>query len=252
MKAKTVFSLAVHDIRAKYAGSALGVLWELAEPLVTAGIYWFVYTVALGGGAVEHIPYALWLMTGIAPWFFLAGSLNGAAVCFHDYRFLVRKTKFHAELLPAVRVCSAALSHGIFLFLLYFILCFSGFRPCLGQLWMFYWLLAGGALHLGLGTILALCCVYLKDVAYAVKVLIQLGFWLTPVFWNPAALPESFRWITIWNPAAVLVQGYREALLYGRNLAWQTQALFWGIAGICGIAAWLLMKKCRPFLADYL
>ena len=252
MRWSTIFALAVHDIKAKYAGSALGMLWELAEPLVTAGIYWFVYTVALRGDAVDDIPYALWLMVGIAPWFFLSGGLNGAAVCFHDYRFLVRKTKFHAEFLPAVRVCSAALSHGVFLLLVYLILCFSGFRPCLGQLWMLYWFLAGAAMSLGLGTILALWCVYLKDVAYAVKVLIQLGFWITPVFWNPAALPESLRWIIVWNPAAIMVQGYREALLYGRNLTWQIQGLYWIVTVVCGAVAWLLMKKCRPFLADHL
>ncbi|MBQ3573368.1 MAG: ABC transporter permease, partial [Clostridia bacterium] len=59
-----ILRLSLNDFKSKYSGSAVGALWAIAEPLATVLIYWFVYTVAVGGG-VDDTPYYLWLSVGI-------------------------------------------------------------------------------------------------------------------------------------------------------------------------------------------
>lgn len=252
MRPGMILSLAWNDCKARFAGSALGIFWALAGPLVTVGIYWFVYTVALGGASVDGVPYALWLMAGIAPWFFFAEGLTGAASCFWDYRFLVRKMRFRAECLPLVRVCSAFFVHAGFLALVWLCLWISGFPPAPGQLWIFYWMAGGFLLILGLGKLCALLCVQLRDVAHGVNVAVQLGFWITPVFWSPDTLPEGLRWLCVYNPAAVLVRGCRAALLNGGSLPVWDQCCFWTAVALLNLAGYLLMKRLRPTLADKL
>ena len=247
-----LMALAWNDCKSRFAGSALGVIWAAAGPVVTVGVYWFVYTVALGGAAVDGVPYALWLMAGMAPWLFFAEGVGGAAACFWDYRFLVRKMRFPVAGLPAVRVCSALFVHGVFLLLVWGLLWISGFLPAFGQLWIFLWLAGGILLVLGLGKLCALLCVQMRDATHGINLCIQLGFWLTPVFWDSSALPEGVRWLCRCNPVAVLVQGYRLALLSGELPPPREQIWFWTAVGVLNFAGWLAMKRLRPNLADKL
>lgn len=252
MSWRLLASLVRYDFKARFAGSALGSVWAFASPVITIGVYWFVYTVAVGGTAVDGCPYVFWLIAGILPWFFFSDGVLGAAGCFWDYRFLVLKLRFPAERLPLVRVCSAAVIHGGLLPAAYVGLCFGGIVPCIGQLWIFLWIFGGFLLIWGLGRIFALWCVRLKDVTYGLQAAMQLVFWLTPIFWSAEGLPDPLRRICDFNPIAILTEGYRRALLYGvlperaRVLAFFALVLLFQVWGM------LWMKKERPVLADRL
>lgn len=207
---------------------------------------------ALGGSQAEGVPYALWLMAGAAPWFFFADALTGSASVFRDYAFLVKKLHFRAEYLPLMRVISALFVHLFFLGLVFFCLCLGGVPLRPGQLWALVWTVGGALLVLGAGSLFALWCACLRDVAFGLQAAVQLGFWLTPVFWSPQALPAGLRWIAVVNPAAVLVRGCRQALLFGQNLTPGEQFWFWLVTGVLNLAAWALMRRMRPTLADRL
>ena len=252
MKISVIFNLALNDLKSRYAGSLLGSLWAFIGTFMTICIYWFVYTFALKGGEVEGLPYIVWLLTGIIPWFFFAEVFTGTASCFGDYSFLVKKIRFKGEYLPLIRVISTFLIHIVFLSLVYIINLISGIVPEIGQLWIFTWILGGFLFNLGLGTVIALCCVRVRDMKYASGVIVQLGFWLTPVFWNYSSLPPKIMWITSFNPVAILVKGYRNALLFGEGIGLSEFIFFWGIVVFLNIAGIVLMKKLRPTIADYL
>ncbi len=230
----------------------MGVLWAVASPAVTIGIYWFVYTVALGGKGAEGVSYLSFLVAGILPWFFFADGLTGAAASFWDYRFLVCKIRFRTERLPLIRVCSALLVHLVLLFLGFLALTLWGVPLGWGQLWVLFWTAGGFCLALALGRILALWQVCLKDVGYALQVAVQLGFWLTPVFWSANALPQPLARLCFWNPAAVLVEGYRQALLFGAMPPFSSILLFWGEVLVLFGISMALMRKLKPTLADRL
>lgn len=66
-----LYFLSVNDFKTKYAGSYLGVIWAFVQPVVTVLIYWFVFEVGFRSGSVHSVPFILWLVAGIVPWFFL-------------------------------------------------------------------------------------------------------------------------------------------------------------------------------------
>ncbi len=247
-----LFSLIKNDLKSRFAGSRLGILWALSSPVVTIGIYWFVYAVALKGGNVAGVPYHYFLVAGILPWFFFAEGLTGATASFWDYRFLVCKLRFRTQYLPLIRVCSAFFVHLILMLLSYPVLSLWGVPVVLGQLWVLFWMVGGFCLTLSLGRIFALWNACFKDVGYGLHVAIQLGFWLTPVFWSSAALPGWLFRLIAWNPAAVLVEGYRQALLFGAPPKFPDTLVFWGeVLAFYGFSV-MLMKKIKPTLADRL
>ncbi len=252
MKISLLFSLAQSDFKSRFAGSALGVIWAFLSPMLTIGIYWFVYTVALKGADVDGTPYLLWLIAGILPWFFLSEGLTGATSCFWDYRFLVRKTRFQTGYLPFIRILSALWVHLPLLALGYLGFLLSGISPKAGQLWVFFWVLAGFSLSLSLGRILAICCARLRDVGYGLNMAIQLGFWVTPIFWNPVNLSPGLQTMCGWNPASILVSGYRESLLYGQMPEMKNILILAGMTLFFFLLGNLFSKKIMPTLADRL
>ena len=194
--------LAFNDFKSKYAGSFFGTLWAAAEPFITVLVYWFVYTIAVGSGEIHGIPYYLWLSAGIAPWFFISNGLRGVTAVFRDYSFLVKKMRFDKGLLPSVRAVSALISHLIFLALV-FVLCVINGLSKIGIIYASIGILTAYIFVSTLGGILALACARFKDI----------GFWLTPIFWDSDNLSGSP--IIRFNPAAAIVREYRAALLYG-------------------------------------
>lgn len=246
------FSLVFHDIKSRFSGSRLSLLWAMASPVVTVGIYWFVYTVALRGNRIAGVPYLHFLMGGILPWFFFSEGLTLAASVYGDYGFLVRNIPFPLEQLPLMRTLSALLLHILLLLISYGVLTLTGVPVGLGQAWVLFWMLSGFFLTLGLGRIFSILAVRCRDVGYGLNVALQLGFWLTPVFWSPEALPPWATAFSKWNPVAILVSGYRKALLFASSPGISDCLIFWGFAlVIYAISSWM-MKRMLPTLADRL
>lgn len=241
-----------NDGKSGYAGTVLGHFWAYAAPLVTIGIYWFVYTIALHGTEVEGIPYLPWLTVGFLPWFFLSAAWTGAASCLWDYRFLLQKIRFPAEELPLIRVCSAWRIHLPLLLLSYGGISLLGIAPQVGQCWIFLWVVGGFLFALGWGQLLAVACSYLRDVSYILQVALQLGFWLTPIFWHIQGLPPTLQSLIQWNPVAILVEGYRSALLWGRPLSIEPTVFFWGQTVLLCLGGRILLRKTIPTLSDRL
>ena len=79
---KQIFKLAKADIIKTYSGAALGWAWALIKPTITIFVYWFAFSIGLRVGRdVNGIPYALWLIAGVIPWFYMSevevpGSYN--------------------------------------------------------------------------------------------------------------------------------------------------------------------------------
>ncbi len=252
MKLSLLFSLAESDFKSRFAGSVLGVLWAFLSPMLTITIYWFVYTVALNGPAVDGTPYLFWLIAGILPWFFLSDGLSGATACYWDYRFLVKKTRFQAGVLPFIRTLSALWVHLPLLAISFLAFSFAGIPVRFGQLWVLFWVFITFLFILSLGRVLAIWCARLKDVSYGLQSAIQLGFWITPIFWNPAELSPILQAICRFNPAAILVSGYRDALLKGEIPTLQSVFTLTGFLLIFFLIGKILNKKITPTLADKL
>ncbi|MEG1880268.1 MAG: ABC transporter permease [Oscillospiraceae bacterium] len=217
MKASMIFSLAKNDFKAKYAGSAFGSFWAFLSPLVTVLIYWFVFQVAMKSNKIGDAPYILWLISGIAPWFFFSEALMAATTSMRDYSFLVKKTKFSYEYLPCIRIISALFVHVFFVALVYIISVVFGYSPKFSNIQFAYYMACLCALTYVLGQILAILNVYFKDVASVVNVLIQLGFWITPIFWDINNLSGRVKTMFAANPLFYIVRGYRDAFIYGKN-----------------------------------
>ena len=98
---KLITQLAGNDFKTKYAGSYLGIVWAFVQPVVTILVYWFVFS-AVRNPAGREVPFVLWMMAGLVPWFFFQDALNSGAGALIEYSYLVKKVVFKIEVLPVI------------------------------------------------------------------------------------------------------------------------------------------------------
>ena len=249
-----LFTLAKNDFKAKYAGSALGALWAFISPIITIFIYWFVFQVAFRSAPVGDVPYVLWLVSGIVPWFFISEGWGAATGALVDYSYLVKKVVFPVEKLPLIRILSAFFVHLFFILLTFAITIGYGYGFSAVHIQVVYYAFAAFMLVFALGTLTSVLCAFTKDISNIVGVFVQFGFWLTPIFWDMGQIPENLTFIFKLNPVYYITEGYRDTFVYGRWFFEKPAltAYFWIFTAVVLVIGKILFKRLRPHLADML
>lgn len=112
---RLVMKLAKNDFKTRYAGSYFGTFWAFVQPIVTIMVYWFVFSVGFRQNTDGiGIPFVLYLVAGIVPWFFFQDALVGGTNALLEYNYLVKKVVFNISVLPVVKIISALFVHGFF------------------------------------------------------------------------------------------------------------------------------------------
>lgn len=253
---KLIFTLAKNDFKTKYAGSYFGTIWAFVQPIVTICVYWFVFGLALRAGADRGVPFVLWLVAGLVPWFFLQDGLTGGTLSMIEYNYLVKKVVFNIRILPVVKLISALFVHVFFIFIIIVLYGIMGFFPTLYYLQMLYYSLCLFCLILGAIYLTSAVVVVFRDLNQIIGIMLQVGVWMTPIMWNFADLGIGgwLEKVLKLNPMFYIVQGYRDSLINKVGF-WQHPVLtayFW----IFTIAVFLygtrMFKKLQVHFADIL
>jgi ABC-type polysaccharide/polyol phosphate export permease len=215
------------ELRQKYKGSALGVLWYLVNPLVLMGAYTVMFTYVLKRPFQVH-DYALFVLLGIVTWTFFQSAVTSAATSLLDQGALVRKAVFPRETIPA-----AAVTVQLVIFVS--ILCLVGPVVFIVHGSLSAWILLLPLLvvllygfALGLALLVAVLHAYFRDVAPIIGAVLLPWFFLTPIFYRVQTFPgaDHHHWVRPllrWgNPVAPYVDSIRQVVFYGQGPGWAT------------------------------
>lgn len=253
-KRELILTLADADFKKKFVGSFIGVFWMFVQPITTILIYFFVFQLGFKSQPVADVPYTLWLIPGIVPWFFFSEALGGATNCLYDYQHLVKKMVFKVSILPIVKVVASFFVHLIFLWIMVVVYLLFGMNPSLWWFQVFYYSFCTAFLVLGLSYLTASVNAFFKDMGQLVQVFLQIGMWMAPIMWSDTMMPERIRWIVKLNPVYYIVEGYRDCFIDHTGF-WQDGRLtlyFWCVAIAVFFAGVSLFKRLRPHFADVL
>ena len=228
------------ELRQKYKGSALGIVWYLVNPLVLMGAYTLMFGVLLKAVSIEHYP--IFLIVGLIVWVFFSQSLLAAASSLIDQSALVRKVRFPRETIPASVVTVQLVTFGVLLGLLapVAIAIRGTLEPPLVLLPVVVALLF--AFVLGLALIVAVLHAYFRDVQPILAAALLPWFFLTPIFFRVDELPglAEHAWaeaVLEWvNPVAPFISAVRSVLYDGSWPAVETLA-YVGVAGPLALLA---------------
>jgi len=199
------------NFKMRYYGSILGYVWTLLKPLALFGVLYFVYTFVFNQKTPHYKPF---LLLGIMLWdLFSQATMAGMMGFIGNYQ-MIRKVYLPRIILVASAVSAAFI--GLFFNLIIFALfAFVDGVPLHWRvLWFLPLLIALYLLVMGIGLILSIVVVKVRDMISLWEVAIQLGFWLTPVIYPMSQVPEKLRFYMFINPMSGILT-YSRFLLVG-------------------------------------
>lgn len=247
-----IYQLVKRDLVSKYVDSYLGLTWAVLEPLATTIILSLIFTMGFKAGAVQDVPFFLYMFSGMVAFNFFSSGLGEGTNVIRNYSFLVKKVNFKLSILPVMKNISSSFFHLIMVALLVIALFAYGYYPTWYWFQFLYYFFAMNVLVLGLSWLTSSVSVFAPDVSRLISIGLQFLFYLSPVFWSADQLPE--RWLLFFklNPLYYIVQGYRDSFIYGIGF-WnypQETIYFWGMTVFFMLFGAYVFKKLKPQFAD--
>ncbi len=237
--------LVLKDFRVRYRNMSLGVFWSLLNPLTMMAILTFVFTQVFQ----TRIPnYPLYVLCGLIPYNFFSLSLVTATLSISENPPLVKRTPMPTALLPLISVLSNAIHLAIQLLLVLALVLWYG----LPVTWHYAWLPVIWVLELlfiyGLSLATSSLHVLVRDVRYLVESTNLVLFWLVPIFYSFAMVPQQFKSLYEFNPVAALVLATHHVVLDHRSPPAQ---LMWKMALVSTVflatGAWIYSRLRTRF-----
>lgn len=258
---KLIARLSVNDFKTKFAGSYLGIIWAFVQPVITILVYWFVFEKGMKPAAIRdpagtEVPYVLWLIAGMVPWFFFSDALSGGTRALLDYSYLVKKVVFKIDILPIVKIVSAVFVHLFFLAFAVLLYTLYGYYPDVYTLQVLYYSICLFVLVMGISYLTSAVVVFFRDLNQVINIVLQVGVWVTPIMWNIDTMDISpvLKNLLKLNPLYYIVQGYRDAFI-GKVAffeRWELTIYFWVVTIVFVVLGTHVFKKLRMHFADVL
>ncbi len=237
---RSLWLLTTRDLKVRYSTSALGYLWSILDPLVMAGIYWFVFTQVFERG-IAHAPYIVFLLGGLLPWMWFTGAISDSTRAFTKEAKLIRSTTIPRTIWVARLVLSKGIEFLASIPVLAVFAIVFGAQLHVEALW---WLLAiplQAALILGIGLLVAPLVVFFRDLERAVKLVLRFLFYASPIIYGLGDLPEEFRFWGAFNPLAGIFSLYRAAF-FPQELDWFAVAISGAMTALFLLVGFLVYR----------
>jgi ABC-type polysaccharide/polyol phosphate export permease len=209
-----VLTLVRRDFTARYRNTVVGVAWSLITPLLFVVVFYFLFKVILN---ISIEKYASFVYIGVLVWTWFQSSVADGVAAITSNPNLVSQPGFPVASLPIVAVTTNLFNLVVALPVLLVLLFVEGTRPSLAMFWLPLIMIIQYAMTLSVCFFVAAVNVAIRDVQYIVPVILQIGYYLTPIFYSGDKIPERFRPIMRANPMYGLVGAYRDALIDGRS-----------------------------------
>ncbi|MBP3635489.1 MAG: ABC transporter permease [Bacilli bacterium] len=216
------------EIRGKYKGSWLGVVWTFLNPLLMLLVYSIVFPYILRV-KVDHYP--IFMMIALVPWTFFTTAVQTGTGSVVAEGGILKKVYFPRVIIPISIVTSALVNFLITCIIMFVFILFSGVGFSIHCLLFPVIVLLQYIITLAIVYVLSAINVYIRDVDHFVSIIIMLAFYLTPIVYKADMLPAKFQWALKVNPMAQIIEAYR-AIFYNHTIPDMNMLLIWGVIGI--------------------
>lgn len=206
------------EFQVKYRNSLLGAAWAVLHPLATIAVYTVIFTEVMRPrlpGVDNTFGYSIFLCSGIMTWGLFAEVTTRSQNMFLENANMLKKLNFPRLCLPVTVMLGSVLNFGIVFGLFTAFLVISGNFPGMAYLALLPLLALLVVFAAGLGLVLGVLNVFFRDVGQFFGIFINFWFWLTPIVYPPAILPEGMRSFMALNPMAGFMDAVQGVLVRG-------------------------------------
>jgi len=237
------------EIRGKYKGSWLGIMWTFLNPLLMLAVYAFVFPYIL---RVNVENYTIFMIVALIPWNFFTTAIQTGTGCVVANGNILKKVYFPREIIPISITTSQLVNFLITCLIMFIFIIVSGVGFSIHILLLPLIILIQFILTLAFNFVLSALTVYAHDIDHFVGVALTLGFYATPIVYLSTMLPEKFQWAMKVNPMAVLVESYRSILYYHQLPDFKILGLWAILSFILLVLGYAIFKKLEKSFVEEL
>ncbi|RWE04182.1 ABC transporter permease [Mesorhizobium sp.] len=243
------------ELKGRFVRSRLGGLWFLLHPLAQALIFSIVLSEVLKARLPDTnspAAYPIYLLSGMAAWSLFNEILTRSMTVFIEQAPVMKKIAFPRLCLPIIVGGTALINHLLLLVAIFVIFIFLGHMPGRALILLPIGIVLIAAIGFGLGVILGVVNVFVRDVAQVMLIVLQLWYWLTPIVYPANVLPEQYAFLLNLNPLAPLTALYQDALLFDRWPSAESLAMPAAVGLVSMAFAIVFFRRASPELIDVL
>ena len=240
----------MRDLRVRYSTSVLGYFWSILDPLVMAGIYWFVFTQVFDRTVGEQ-PYIVFLLCALLPWMWFNGAVSDTTRAYLREAKLIRSTKIPRTIWVARLVLSKGIEFVASIPVLIVFAIITGATLHWQAVFFVLGILIQAVLTMGVGLIVAPLVVFFRDLERATKLALRFLFYASPIIYGLVDLKELG--LEVWaafNPLAGIFSLYRAAF-FPDQLNWMAVGIGAAMSvAILGIGILVFTRTERAVLKE--
>ena len=228
----------------------------IINPLVQAAMFALILSQVLSSRLPDmsdnRLAYPVYLLSGTLAWNIFTEVISRCLTVFIDNGNLLKKLAFPRICLPMIVTGSAIVNNLLLLGSILLILAVLGFVPGFNLVWLPMLMTITLILSLGIGLILGTLNVFIRDIGQIVPIVLQLGWWFTPIVYPVSIVPEAVLPLMKLNPMYWLVQGFQNAILFDETPSWIALSCISLIAIILLRVAMMLFRRASSEMVDVL
>jgi lipopolysaccharide transport system permease protein len=213
------------EFRSRYMNTVFGVVWLLLAPFAMILVYTLIFSEVMQArlqGNQEPFAYSIYLCAGLLPWQWFSELLTRNVGIFVEHAGIIKKSNFPRIALPVIALIASACNFMLIAGLFLVFLLIMGRWPGWVILSVVPLFILQSMLALGLGVALGALNVFFRDIGQVVGIVLQFWFWLTPIIYPVASLPQVVRDYLAWNPVYPLFEAYHAIFLGHQMPQWQS------------------------------
>ena len=243
-------TMVFRDIQVRYKQTILGAAWAVAQPLAFMIILTVLKSTIFKEENSEGAPHQVFLYCATVPWMFFQSSLNLATNSVSGNLNLVKKIYFPREIFPLSAILASVVDFLIASLIFAGMMLYYHVPVTRSLVWVPVLFLVEFLFVLGLGMFVAASNVFYRDVKYIVPLVVQLLFFVCPIFYSVSRVPEHLlRWYLL-NPMAVVIDGFRKSIIHGTAPAMEPLAISLAVSLVFCVAAYAYFKRVEFKFAD--
>ncbi|HVE48312.1 MAG TPA: ABC transporter permease [Casimicrobiaceae bacterium] len=243
------------DIKNRFANSRVAGFWLLVQPLVQVAIFATILSSVLSSrlpGVAGEYSYAIYLLAGISVWSLFSETLSRCMSVFVENGGLLKKISFPRVCLPLIVIGAALVNFTALIGVMTIFLLVVEAFPGAVYLWLLPLSLLTVGFAAGLGILLGVVNVFVRDLGPAVGVLLNLWFWSTPIVYPKSIVPEAVAAVLEWNPLLPLITSVQDIVLKAQAPHLPALVPIAALALVSLALAAVVFRRAAPEMVDVL
>lgn len=237
------------EIRGKYKGSFLGVLWSFVNPLLMTLVYAIVFPFILKSTQPHYVTF---IVIAILPWTWFTSVISQGTNTIVVNGGIIKKVYFPREILPISIVSSGLINFLISCIIIAIFLICSGIGFSIYILFLPVIIIIQYILLLGIVFITSAIDVYVRDAEYIIAFLVSMLFYGTPILYSSDLFPAKFSWLLNLNPLTTIINSYRDIFYYQTMPNLKALGIVFIVSCLILVLGYMIFNKLKKGFAEEL